>query len=66
MNSGIDHDLPPQLVFTKEYKNAIEMTAAFKKHIWENGTHNMRSEFNRASGTGHIYCITCHKVIWEE
>lgn len=55
-----------QLTFTKEYRRAINMTDAFKKHIWENGVHRMRSQFDRVSGTGHIYCLSCHELVWED
>lgn len=55
-----------RIVLTDEYKRAIEISQAFKEHIWKNGVHRMRSEFDRASGTGHLYCISCHEVIWED
>ena len=55
-----------QIKITDEYKKAIEISDAFKKHIWEEGSpHRMRSVFDRKTGEGHIYCISCHKVIWE-
>lgn len=55
------------IAFTPEYRQAVEMTQAFKEHIWVRieGKHRMRTEFDRKTGNGHIYCISCHKVVWE-
>ena len=53
------------LVFTREYRRVIKISDAFRKHIWEEGIHKMYCSFDRDSGTGHIYCVTCHKVVWE-
>lgn len=61
-------EMPPiqPIVFTKEYERAIKMVDAFKKHIWEDGHHGMSSIFNRADGSGHLYCHTCKKLLWDD
>ena len=56
-----------RIVLTDKYKRAIEIyQSALKEHILKNGFHRMRSEFDRDSGTGHLYCLSCHELVWED